>query len=497
MSLKNSTQDFYLCWDINNCWDVGNQTSKQTVGASYAFIYQIFLGSFLYISPLIMRYLCPSTILARLGVTGFIIHLLLAILNWTLIAIKSIFHCTCPPKFSLISETRMHKMFVKASTSAAVFFSHIRTEENFMHSNTEVHNRPPKATAPCRERMMVKHWSPFRILGMGTIFDYSLGLAFISGGLGSLIILFYNYAAFTEEKGDQGNLRIYIDGLGVVASELIKNFKFFPVFLLFGYLGYSVTLWRRFVEQGTLIQGRIHDICIMLGGSIIDPYDIDTRKFLYRIYRYVTVAHFLCYSSLNKKLSEKKIEDLVDYGLLTANEVQILQVADNKARDTICGWISQEIQERLRNGKVDTTANAPLVHSIARYRGYLGQLHDFFDFANPNIWASNMMLVVNTNIILLTLGLPWILYIKSTTVYAPWITTFAVFISCLCYWTTIEMIVKLENCYDGEEDVINPDSFIAGSEQTAFALLRIRFDDKKRLDEEKITSNKLNITISE
>ena len=32
------------------------------------------------------------------------------------------------------------------------------------------------------------------------------------------------------------------------------RYAFFPSFLLFGYLGYSVSLWRRFVEQGTFIQ---------------------------------------------------------------------------------------------------------------------------------------------------------------------------------------------------------------------------------------------------
>ena len=38
------------------------------------------------------------------------------------------------------------------------------------------------------------------------------------------------------------------------------------------------------------------------------------------------------------------------------------------------------------------------------------------------------------------------------------------------------MIINLENCYEGEDDIINPDTFLAGSEQTAFALLRVSFD---------------------
>jgi hypothetical protein len=476
-----TTLGLRLCWDTVNCWDTDYQTADQTVGASYAFILQLISGIILYISPSIIRYFWPKIIIGRIGFMGFIIHILLSIFCWIKSAVWEVMHGSWPPKCNLMAETSLHRRFVDASTSNAVFFSHIRSEKNFLRSNTESHVRPPKASAPCRERMMVKNWSSFRVLGMSTTFDFSLGIALISGSLGSLIIVFHNYASYTELHGDGGNMRIYINGLKIVASILINNFKFFPVFLLFGYLGYSVTLWRRFVEQGTFIQGRLHDVCIIVGGSVIDPTDNDTRKLLYRIYRYLNVAHFLCYSNLNKHLSNKNLSDLINFGLLTQEEVTILEISCNKARDTVCGWLSLEIQEGLRNGKLDTTANAPLINSIARFRGYLGQLHDFFDFSNPNVWASNMMLVVNTNIVLLSLGLPWVLYIHSTTVYTPWITTFAVCISCLCYWTTIEMIIKLENCYEGEDDVINPDSFISGSEQTSFALLRVSFDDNERI----------------
>ena len=168
-------------------------------------------------------------------------------------------------------------------------------------------------------------------------------------------------------------------------------------------------------------------------------------------------------------------------GLLAPHEVALLAPARTKARDTLCGWLASEVQEGLRCGRLDATANAPLVHSVARFRGFMGELHDYSDFANPNVWASNMMLVVNTNVILLVLGLPWILHIQSTTMRVPWVTIGAVCISCLCYWTTMEMIIELESCFEGEDDVINVDAFLAGSEQTAFALLRVRLDDAHRL----------------
>ena len=467
---------FVLCWEKNHCWDNNLKTIDQTVGASWAAIYQLIFGIFLYLSPGIFKHFCSNILISRLGITGFLIHLTFAVYEWLKNSVISLCNCRYPRKFRIKTETRMHNMFVKVSKEAAVFFSHIRSEENFLCSNSEKHTRPPSPTVHCRERMTVKNWSPFRVLGMGATFDFSIGLSLISGSLGSLIIIFYNYANYLEHMGDEGNMKIYIEGIRIVASELINNFKFFPVFLLFGYLGYSVTLWRRFVEQGTLIQGRLHDICIMVGGSIINPKNTDTRKLIYRIYRYVTVSHFLCYSSLNENLSNKKLENLIHFGLLTPEEVSILNVSDNKKRDTLCGWLSIEIQDGLRKGILDTTDNGPLIHSVARFRGYMGALHDLFDFSNPNIWASNMMLVVNTYIVILSLGLPWVLHIESTTIYVPWITILAVCISCLCYWTTTKMIINLENCYEGEDDIINPDTFLAGSEQTAFALLRVSFD---------------------
>lgn len=471
-----------LCLDNYNCWDNNPKTLNQTVGASWAAIYQLIFGILLYASPYVFEHLCPSLMISRLGITGFMIHFIFAIYDWLKNSIISLWNLKYPPKFIIKTETHNHKKFVNAYKKASVFFSHIRSENNFLRSNTESHSCPPNAIVPCRERMTVKDWSPFRVLGMGTTFDYSMGLAIISGSLGSLIIVLHNYAKYTETMGDEGNMFIYIEGIKVVASELINNFKFFPVFLLFGYLSYSVTLWRRFVEQGTFIQGRLHDICIMVGGSVIDPNNNDTRRLLYRIYRYVTVAHFLCYSSLNEKLSNKKMSDLIQLGLLTNDEVIILDASYNKARDTLCGWISLEVQEALRNGNLDTTANAPLIHSVARFRGYMGALHDLFDLSNPNMWASNMMLVVNTNIIIIAMGLPWILHIDSTTMVVPWINILGVCISSLCYWTTTKMIIKLENCYEGEDDIINPDTFLAGSEQTAFALLRVSFDKTFRKD---------------
>ena len=67
-------------------------------------------------------------------------------------------------KHDLLSHslsTAGHLQYIEACEG--VFFSHVRTEENFLKSNLDA-RRPPKALAPCRERMEVGHWSVLPVL---------------------------------------------------------------------------------------------------------------------------------------------------------------------------------------------------------------------------------------------------------------------------------------------------------------------------------------------
>jgi len=110
-----------LCLDNYNCWDNNQKTINQTLGASWAAIYQLILGIILYISPVFFKYRCPSIMISRLGITGFIIHFIFAIYDWLKNTIFSLWNFKYPPKFVIKTETLSHNKFIKASKEEATY----------------------------------------------------------------------------------------------------------------------------------------------------------------------------------------------------------------------------------------------------------------------------------------------------------------------------------------------------------------------------------------
>jgi hypothetical protein len=55
-------------------------------------------------------------------------------------------------------------------------------------------------------------------------------------------------------------------------GQLLQAGKFFPIFLLIGYLKWAVGRWGNFVELGYSIQGRIHDIGLLVSDMADPPW---------------------------------------------------------------------------------------------------------------------------------------------------------------------------------------------------------------------------------
>jgi hypothetical protein len=103
----------------------------------------------------------------------------------------------------------------------------------------------------------------------------------------------------------------------------------------------------------------------------------------YRLYRYANVAHFLCYHGIKSSLQAVTIDgDLVRLGLLTPAEAQTLLPAANRMRDTVCGWLADELQEGVRTGRLSGAGVNGLIEAPAWLRNKMGEVLDNFD-RNP------------------------------------------------------------------------------------------------------------------
>lgn len=270
------------------------------------------------------------------------------------------------------------------------FLSHERTESNFFRPLTDPRcHRPPKAATSCRKRMFMRYglsrgkMYAYLLFRAGPqLIDSSLGVALLSGSLSSLVALLHAYGTYCKKHDGSTRWLDNVQYLSDSMETIMDAFRFFPVFLLFGFLTYVTSLWLRFVETGTLVQGRLHGIAMLAGGAVIDPSCVATRARIWQLYRYLNVAHLLCYYSISPQLHEA-IElhpGLIKLGLLTPAELEMLLPHENKMRDAMCSWISALLHEGVRKGQFGPpVAGPPLFDTCNGLRGTMAGLHEYDD----------------------------------------------------------------------------------------------------------------------
>ena len=389
-------------------------------------------------------------------------------------------------KVQKLAETS-HSEFKRAQHRPQ-FFTHVRNARNF-HLPTEDPRckRPPTAATGLRNRMFMAYglsrgrmYKYLLLSAAPQLIDQSLGLSLLSGALSSVVSLVHAYGLHVEQLDGSTHLLELVAYLSEVSGQILSAFNFFPVFLLFGFLTYVASLWRRFVEMGTYVQGKIHKTAILAGGAVVDPACEKTKARMWKLYRYLNVAHLLCYYNIAPHLHKSlELDGLVGLGLLTHSELRLLLPHKNKMRDTMCGWSMALLQEGVRKGQLGPPeVGPPLLEACADFRGYMGWVHDLFDYGQPNLWSSITIFVVDLNVVLLAIFLPFRLFVPCTLSPFPWATVIGVFTVVLAYWASTTIMHTLANPFNakGGHDMISADALITSSEQKIFSLLRVRYD---------------------
>mmetsp|Transcript_28849 Transcript_28849/g.88450 ORF Transcript_28849/g.88450 Transcript_28849/m.88450 type:complete len:696 (-) Transcript_28849:628-2715(-) len=380
---------------------------------------------------------------------------------------------------------RERRAFAAALVHPPNFLSHVRTYSNFAKSNRDSTLVRPPSYASERWIGSMKRSTVYLYIANSDVYIpqclQSLGLALLSGAAGSLLYLILRWeayrmddVAFRQNQAVAGE-DVIMRHAGAI-QDITDSFKFYPSFLLMGYLGYSIGRWRQFLNYGYSIQGRIHDIALLTGGSLLSPgADENSRRFAYRIYRYLNLVHLLCYKTKSSWLSELGTDDLIALGLLTPDERAILEPMANKMRDTVLAWISKEVQGAIRSGIADASMSVPCLENVARLRGACGAFHDQFSTNHPNMWTALMKAVVDMLIFLYAIGMPAVGFVYSAGCFQPYCLAFTFFLV-LPFICSQHLVVELSNPFQGNHDVFNVDSLMASTEQTIFATLRASFD---------------------
>jgi len=171
----------------------------------------------------------------------------------------------------------------------------------------------------------------------------------------------------------------------------------------------------------------------------------------------------------------------VKMGLLTPKELAILLPMKNKMRDTVCAWISSEIQQGIYSGILNPACQTTCLDNVCFLRAKMAAFHDQFNTNQPALYASLMVFVVDVLIFLLLLGAPVQLFVHGTSQCFQWWVVLGVMLITLPFLCTSTIIKLLQQPYhrdhvDDHGDVFNVDALMGSTEQCIFASLRSRFD---------------------
>ena len=389
--------------------------------------------------------------------------------------------------------TKAEKAVVSAfqeTLKKSVFMSHIRYERNFVRSNSdEKLIVPPKYTAE-RAMYFLRPATLLSILAqsepVARAVVNSVGLAFVASAFATLV--WYAHV-------DLGTASKVIVATEKSLSHVLSGFGFFPAFLLLGLLTYVVDRWRDFLTNCHTVQARFHDIGVSVGGAVIDPRCEKTRSNLYKLYRYLNVAHAKTYASVCQQIPNN-LSGFVPLCLLTKQEVSLLGKVPNKSRDVLIVWIRNVVENMIRDGQVrELSIDSSMFMTL---RGICARHHDLFVRNMPNVLYAVCSVIVNYLMVLQVAHVALqldpttvveevydddnnLLYTRATD-RRPILWTYVIcvyvfsFMTASTYWIATSMIEVLVKPFAHGPDAYNADALLASTDRNLFASLRGMFD---------------------
>ena len=169
-------------------------------------------------------------------------------------------------------------------------------------------------------------------------------------------------------------------------TGIMDEFKFLPTFFITYMIGQDVSRWLQWLRTMFSVQGRLHDVTLVVASSyrkLNDPAAGKVqRQRLFRWYRYLNAIHYLAYFKLDSRVGrspEQVVLELRSVGLLTDAEGQQLLFASTKLRDTLVSWLGTLWHEDLECDSVQAADTETFMRKMCDLRSILASLADMPD----------------------------------------------------------------------------------------------------------------------
>jgi len=368
------------------------------------------------------------------------------------------------------------------------FMNFWRSEEDFCTPLGQA-TAPPDASSALRQLYTTKLQVLIYLFTSGFLKTCFSAVMYtcLSGAVGALLAQ-VRLTIYRNEKVDpqleaQDVYITFLRSMDTVVG-ILTDFNFLPVFLITYMVGQDVNRWHEWLQKMLSLQGRLHDLVLLLNSSyrlVNDPkVGLQQRKAIYKWYRYVNSIHYLAYLNLVPSVgtsAEAALEDLRIVGLLRQEEVRKIQFASGKVRDTLTSWLGRLWHDELEAGNVQIEENVVFMQKLCDLRGILAGLNDMPSKPPPQMVRIMMVVVTNTLLVLALLGYPTKMYKDSHTCVQFW-PLLACFLYFVCYRGMLHIMFTLDKGpFYAKGECVNVDALLISTERFAFHVFRSAFEE--------------------
>ncbi|CAE7531846.1 yciC [Symbiodinium necroappetens] len=366
------------------------------------------------------------------------------------------------------------------------FASFYRDEENFCLGNGESCIPPPAGS--CFRQM---YTTPMQVLvyimtsGLMRTAYSALTFAFATGMVGALLAEVRSTIDKNKQVDptlqDEDWYTLFLMNMQTVAS-IMDDFKFLPTFFITYMIGQDVTRWLKWLQTMFSIQGRLHDLGLVIASSyrkLNDPcVGKQQRQMLFKWYRYLNAIHYLAYFKLDPRIGtspDQVVQDLRTMGLLVDSECYQILMASAKLRDTLVSWLGILWHDELERGFVQAVDSDVFMRKVCDLRGILASLADMPDMQTSQLVRVMMVVVTNILLSLALVGYPTKMYEETKQCFQFW-PLVASYLYYVCYRGMLHVMFTLDKGpFYGKGDCVNVDALLVSTERFAFHVFRTSF----------------------
>lgn len=356
------------------------------------------------------------------------------------------------------------------------YFSHERTFDNFCAPASE--QKYPPAPATTLQVLYVSNRKSLYLRTMkDTVFFNQWRFIYAIGVFAVVVSWWIRFAPIVYSKVTYSffHPNVVMSNMGAAADvhSVLLPLASFSIAL---FINQRLAWFYRVMNLTWSIQGRLHDIAMIVGGNMCHHEDLEVCEVLWLLYRHLNLLHWFTYVGVSERCAKlPDAESVLKAGLATPEEVEELTKVPNK-KNAVTSWVCHTVMVLLDTGLVPPQYAQALMSTLKQLRGVTSTLTKEVKRQPPVSFSQLIQLMIDMATLLTPPALAF--NFKSDrdglSVYI-WPALGSMIIG-MFYQGGLQFVFSIENPFGGHADNLDPDWALMASDRKLFGYLTASVD---------------------